>query len=76
MLWLVAGMVLLNWATWMVVVHRHWGEMRDGAHLSAVGLLVFLPVPFVQMFSKRGSELPVAFFTYLLLSFAVRIAFH
>jgi hypothetical protein len=71
-----SGICLLNWVTWIILICRHWHELRDGSQFVAVALLVLLPFPCIQMFRAKEGRLPSAFYTYLLLVLAVRLTFH
>ena len=71
--WTVVVIFLLNWVSWMIVIHRHWDTLRDGAQPSAVILLVLLPFPCILMFRGREESLSVAFLAYVLLFFAIRV---
>jgi hypothetical protein len=73
-------MIVLNsvvflavWASWIIVIHRHWYALKDGGQVSAIMLLTLFPVPYALMFRKREERLPPAFLTYMLLFFAIRI---
>jgi len=72
--WVVVGIFMLSWANWIVLIRRHWGEMGD--HVGAVGLLVFFPVPCIQMFVRDAAPPLTALFTYTLLGLALGIGFH
>jgi hypothetical protein len=73
----ITFMCLLSWIAWFVRIHRHWAEIeQQGSAIAAVGLLAFLPFPCIYMFVRREtSPASAALMTYLLLGFALGIAF-
>jgi hypothetical protein len=71
--WTVASIFLLVWVSWMIVIHRHWNALRDGAQPSAVILLMLFPLPYTEVLRGREGSLYVAFLTYMLLFFAIRV---
>lgn len=70
---IVSVIVLSVWAAWMIVLHRHWHALKDGGQVSAIMLLMLFPFPYAQMLRKLEERLPLAFLTYMLLFFAIRI---
>ena len=82
MRWVVAILIFpLSWLSQFILVHRHWGEMWS--HMPAVFLLLFMPLPCVQMFFTEDSPNPFrrpisaisAMFTYLLIGMAQQVIF-
>lgn len=61
------------WASWFIVIHRHWYALRDGGQASAIMLLALFPFPYALMFRKQEETVPPTFLTYMLLFFAIRI---
>ncbi len=82
MRWFVAVLIFpLSWLTQFILIYRHWGEMWS--HVAAVSILLFLPLPCVQMFFREDSPYlfrrPIsamsAMSTYLLIAMAQQVVF-
>lgn len=68
--------VLVTWIDLLLVVRRHWPTMDGHRQLYAVLLLLFYPLPCLQMLDhKRQPRGAVALVTYITLSFALKLAF-
>ena len=71
----VLVLFLLNWAEWAMLLHQHWSTMPTHSHITGILLLIMYPLPVTHIFVKRRPPAIAALLTYLLLFYAMEIAF-